>query len=65
MPDPTILLLIGVGVLVLLVAWLPMVLKELPLSLPIVCVGIGVGRLHGIAGEGPLPLRLSRGRPST
>ncbi len=29
------------GVVVLLTAWLPMVLKELPLSLPIFCVGLG------------------------
>ncbi|KQP91286.1 cation:proton antiporter [Methylobacterium sp. Leaf117] len=31
----------GFGVLVLLTAWLPMVLRALPLSLPICCVGIG------------------------
>jgi len=35
------LTLIGFGALVLLTAWLPMLLKELPLSLPIVCVGMG------------------------
>jgi NhaP-type Na+/H+ or K+/H+ antiporter len=34
-------ILIGFGALVLLTAWLPMVLKEAPLSLPIVCVAIG------------------------
>jgi NhaP-type Na+/H+ or K+/H+ antiporter len=39
--DPYILLLAGFGALVLLTAWLPLVLKELPLSLPIVCVVIG------------------------
>lgn len=33
--------LIGLGALILLTAWLPMVLKEAPLSLPIVCVVIG------------------------
>lgn len=33
--------LLGAGLLILLVAWLPLVLKPLPLSLPIVCVGIG------------------------
>ncbi len=33
---------IAFGALVLLTAWLPMVLKEAPLSLPIVCVLIGV-----------------------
>ncbi|HEY8382312.1 MAG TPA: cation:proton antiporter [Microvirga sp.] len=36
-----IVVLAGFGLVVLLTAWLPMVLKELPLSLPIVCVGIG------------------------
>ena len=29
--------------LILLVAWLPMVMREWPLSLPILCVGIGYG----------------------
>ena len=32
--DPYIVLLAGTGALILLVAWLPMALKELPLSLP-------------------------------
>lgn len=35
------LLLVAFGGLVLLTAWLPMVLKEAPLSLPIVCVLVG------------------------
>lgn len=35
------LLLVAFGALVLLTAWLPMVLKEAPLSLPIVCILIG------------------------
>lgn len=35
------ILLVAFGALVLLTAWLPMVLKEAPLSLPIVCVLIG------------------------
>lgn len=34
-------LLLGGGLLILLVAWLPLVLKRMPLSLPIFCVGIG------------------------
>lgn len=34
-------LLVTLGVVVLLTAWLPLLLKELPLSLPIVCIGIG------------------------
>ncbi|WP_429595958.1 cation:proton antiporter [Sphingomonas zeicaulis] len=40
-PDPYILVLTGVGVLVALVAWLPLALRRLPLSLPIVCVTLG------------------------
>ena len=35
--------LAGFGALVLLTAWLPMVLRQLPLSLPICCVAIGAG----------------------
>jgi sodium/hydrogen antiporter len=34
-------ILFGLGALILLVAWLPIALRKLPLSLPIVCVGIG------------------------
>lgn len=34
--------LFGVGLVVLLVAWLPLVIKKAPLTLPIVCVGLGV-----------------------
>jgi NhaP-type Na+/H+ or K+/H+ antiporter len=40
-PAPHLLWLIGAGALILLVAWLPLLLKERPLSLPIICVGIG------------------------
>lgn len=40
-PDPYIVVLTGVGLLIALVAWLPLALKRLPLSLPIVCMGIG------------------------
>ncbi len=36
-----VLVLLGTGVLILLTAWLPMLLKEAPLSLPIACVAIG------------------------
>jgi NhaP-type Na+/H+ or K+/H+ antiporter len=36
-----VVVLAGFGALVLLTAWLPMVLRALPLSLPICCVGIG------------------------
>lgn len=56
-PDPYILVLIGLGALIALVAWLPLALKRLPLSLPIVCICIGVG-LGAIPGLGftPSPL---------
>jgi sodium/hydrogen antiporter len=39
--DPYLPVLTGFGALILLTAWLPMLLKELPLSLPIICVMIG------------------------
>lgn len=35
-------ILLACGGLILLVAWLPLILKKLPLSLPILCVGIGM-----------------------
>ncbi|MBB4002234.1 cation:proton antiporter [Aurantimonas endophytica] len=41
-PDPYIVVLTGMGFLIALVAWLPLALKRLPLSLPIVCIGIGM-----------------------
>jgi NhaP-type Na+/H+ or K+/H+ antiporter len=40
-PDAYILVLAALGLLILVVAWLPMLLREWPLSLPIVCVGLG------------------------
>jgi NhaP-type Na+/H+ or K+/H+ antiporter len=46
-----ILVLVGLGILILLTAWLPMLLKEAPLSLPIACVLIGAG----IFGLLPIP----------
>ncbi|HEX2510721.1 MAG TPA: cation:proton antiporter [Microvirga sp.] len=39
--DAYIVVLAGFGVVVLLTAWLPMLLRELPLSLPIFCVALG------------------------
>ena len=39
--DSYIVVLAGFGAVVLLTAWLPMFLKELPLSLPIFCVALG------------------------
>ena len=57
MLDPYIVVLAGFGALVLLTAWLPMVLSEAPLSLPIVCIGIGalLWFMPGLAGESPHP----------
>jgi NhaP-type Na+/H+ or K+/H+ antiporter len=39
--DPFIIVLTGTGLLIALVAWLPLALRRLPLSLPIVCLAIG------------------------
>jgi hypothetical protein len=39
--DLYIITLTIVGVVVLLTAWLPMVMRRLPLSLPIACLAIG------------------------
>jgi sodium/hydrogen antiporter len=52
--DPYVFVLAGVGVVVLLTAWLPMVVKELPMSLPILCVALGAG-LFGVFDIGPAP----------
>ena len=59
--DPYLLFLLGLGVVVLLVAWLPMALSRLPLSLAILCVLIGVAVFHG----GVLPFRSDPLRFST
>jgi sodium/hydrogen antiporter len=40
-PSPYILTITGAGLLIALVAWLPLALKRLPLSLPIICIAIG------------------------
>lgn len=40
-PDPYIVALTGTGILIALVAWLPLALRRLPISLPIVCIAIG------------------------
>jgi NhaP-type Na+/H+ or K+/H+ antiporter len=52
-PDPYILALTGAGLLIALVAWLPLALRKLPLSLPIVCIGIGAALFSFL----PIPLR--------
>ena len=55
--DPYIVVLTGFGLVVLLTAWMPMLLKELPLSLPIMCVGLGalVFGFTNLLGDAPLP----------
>ncbi|MBK1656821.1 cation:proton antiporter [Paracraurococcus ruber] len=54
--DPYIALLAGTGALILLVAWLPMALKELPLSLPMFCVAFGYVAFTLSGGDTPSPL---------
>jgi sodium/hydrogen antiporter len=53
--DPYIVLLVGAGVLILLVAWLPMALRELPLSLPMFCIAFGCAAFALSAGDRPVP----------
>ena len=55
--DPYIIVLTGFGIVVLLTAWLPMLLRELPLTLPIFCVGFGalIFALPSIPGQSPHP----------
>src|SRR5918993_33245 len=56
--DPYIAILAGFGTVVLATAWLPMVLKHLPLSLPIVCVILGATLFWLLkdGGDAPSPL---------
>lgn len=49
-----IVLLTCLGLLILAVAWLPPFLRQLPLSLPIICVGFGFA-LFSIPGTGVAP----------
>jgi NhaP-type Na+/H+ or K+/H+ antiporter len=59
--DSYFLLLAVFGVVVLLTAWLPLILKDLPLSLPMVCIGIGgllvLSPFSPIVGVNPLENR--------
>ncbi len=59
--DAYIPVLLGSGLLILLVSWLPLVLRRMPLSLPIICVAIGaaigltsIGRLLPDPVEAPV-----------
>lgn len=56
--DPYILALTAAGALIALVAWLPLALKKLPLSLPIICIALGAG-LFSLPQIGLRPLPLS------
>ena len=55
--DPYIVVLSGFGLLVLLTAWLPMIVKELPLTLPIFCIALGAAifAMRDVAGVAPHP----------
>ena len=55
--DPYVVILAGFGAVVLMTAWLPMALKELPLSLPIFCVALGaiLFSIAAIPGSAPRP----------
>ena len=57
-PEPYILVLTAAGVLITLVAWLPLVLRRLPLSLPILCIAIGAGLFYFVR----FPVSLLPGR---
>lgn len=41
--DPYILFLLGLGLVILVVSWAPRGLRRLPLTLPILCVALGLG----------------------
>lgn len=53
-----VIVMAGFGVVVLLTAWLPMILRELPLSLPIFCIGLGalIFAIPDLPGVMPHPL---------
>lgn len=55
--DPYIVVLVATGALILLVAWLPMLLSRLPLSLPMFCVAVGAGAFGLWVEDVPSPLR--------
>ncbi|MBU8538448.1 cation:proton antiporter [Falsiroseomonas tokyonensis] len=57
LPDAYIVVLTGTGLLIALVTWLPLVLRRLPLSLPIVCIALGAAIFAlPMVGSEPLPL---------
>jgi len=58
--DPYLPILAGAGALILLVAWLPMVLREMPLSLPMFCIAAGAAVFALAPGEAPHPMALPK-----
>lgn len=56
-PEPYILWLTGGGILLALVAWLPLALRRLPLSLPIFCIAVGAA-IFSIPGVSVRPMPL-------
>lgn len=60
--DPHLVLLALFGAVVLLTAWLPLALRRLPITLPIVCLGLGAllvwSDLAPVLGVNPLENRL-------
>ncbi len=54
--DAYVVVLAGFGVVVLLTAWAPLLIKDVPLSLPIICVCVGICLfLMPVPGVAPLP----------
>ncbi|WP_106476385.1 cation:proton antiporter [Phytohalomonas tamaricis] len=54
--EPHIIFMGGFGLLILLVAWVPILIRNLPLSLPIICIAIGFA-FFSFIGEGGLQPR--------
>lgn len=64
--DLYLTLLAVLGAVILLTAWLPMLLKELPLSLPIICIALGAALVWSpfspVVGANPLENRYATER---
>ena len=57
MPNLYIVAVIGVGLLIAMAAWAPLLLRRLPLSLPILCVGLGAAMFsYPVLNWRPLPI---------